>query len=163
MSELTKEQKDLLIQDLACRIPHHVVVENTDPDDPSVNFICYFTGDMLHSLMNGTNPFNYRPYLRSMDEMTEEEAEQYSNCQMYLDDLAGDNRGYVGAGRMVRWLIENHFDYQNLIPKGLAIKVTLDNDPYILPKEPDMVLQFNMETGKEYRVELIEDRTKHVQ
>ena len=27
----------------------------------------------------------------------------------------------------------------------------------------DMALQFNMETGKEYKVELVEDRTKNVQ
>ena len=53
--------------------------------------------------------FNFKPYLRSMDDMTEEEAEEFSNM------------GIVGY-QNYDWLNAHYFDYHNLIEKGLAIK-----------------------------------------
>jgi hypothetical protein len=31
---------------------------------------------------------------------------------------------------IIDWLLKNHFDFRSLIPKGLAIEVTKDNNPY---------------------------------
>ena len=31
---------------------------------------------------------------------------------------------------LIDWLNANHFDYRGLIERGLAIKVTPDNNPY---------------------------------
>ena len=53
--------------------------------------------------------FNFKPYLRSMDDMTEKEAEEFSNM------------GIVGY-QNYNWLNAHYFDYRNLIEKGLAIK-----------------------------------------
>lgn len=53
--------------------------------------------------------FNFKPYLRSMDDMTEEEAEEFSNM------------GIVGY-QNYDWLNSRYFDYRDLIGKGLAIK-----------------------------------------
>ena len=128
---MTQEDRQLLIKDLASRIPYNVVVENTDPDDPDVRFICYFTGSMLQDLMNGTNMFNYKPYLRSMDEMTAEEVQDFHRIIVESQDVEGCSSTALVAD----WNYKKHFDVHGLIPQGLAIKVTLDNDPYILPKD----------------------------
>lgn len=53
--------------------------------------------------------FNFKPYLRSMDDMTEEETEEFSNM------------GIVGY-QNYDWLNSRYFDYRGLIEKGLAIK-----------------------------------------
>ena len=34
------------------------------------------------------------------------------------------------AKQVFDWLNKYHFDYRGLIPKGLAIEVTKDNNPY---------------------------------
>lgn len=31
---------------------------------------------------------------------------------------------------IIHWLNKNHFDYRRLIPMGLAIEVTEENNPY---------------------------------
>lgn len=54
--------------------------------------------------------FNFKPYLRSMDDMTKEEAEEFSNM------------GIIGY-QNYDWLNSHYFDYRDgLIEKGLAIK-----------------------------------------
>ena len=55
--------------------------------------------------------FNFKPYLRSMDDMTKEEEEEFSNM------------GIVGY-QNYDWLNAHHFDYPNLIKHGLAIDCT---------------------------------------
>ena len=53
--------------------------------------------------------FNFKPYLRSMDDMTDEESEEFSNM------------GIIGY-QNYDWLNAHYFDYRDLIKKGLAIK-----------------------------------------
>ena len=72
-----------------------------------------------------------KPYLRTMSSMTEEEYNEYRNI---------DNRSYtcpidyahIPASDRIDWLLKNHFDYRELIPKGLAIEVTEENNLYNL-------------------------------
>ena len=60
-----------------------------------------------------------RPYLRPTSSMTEEEKEEYQKLRWTkLEHYT------------VFWLLENHFDFIGLIPKGLAIEVTEENNPY---------------------------------
>ena len=71
----------------------------------------------------------FKPYLRPMSSMTEEEDKEYTNI---------DNRSYscpkdyahIPAQERIDWLNAHHFDYRGLIPKGLAIEVTESNNPY---------------------------------
>lgn len=49
-----------------------------------------------------------------------------------IDNYGSDSDAFDGfeLGDDVDWLNKNHFDYRDLIPKGLAIEVTEENNPY---------------------------------
>ena len=89
-----------------------------------------------------------KPYLRSLTDMTKEEVEEYN--QLWEDDgmkiftlgkeLAEEykkkdydsiwSHPVVPIYKHIDWLLAHHFDYRGLIEKGLAIKVTPENNPY---------------------------------
>ena len=116
---MTQEDKQLLIQDLCARLPYDVVVrcyfvdgggeEVLDTDD---------IADLLYNEENSEFPM-YKPYLRPMSSMTEEERKEYG---LVLCDELSINQ--------YDWLNAHHFDYRGLIEKGLAIEVTEENNPY---------------------------------
>ena len=58
--------------------------------------------------------------------MTEEEKEEYHKLS---DSYYGI---YFDSINSIDWLNAHHFDYRRLIPKGLAIEVTEENNPYEL-------------------------------
>lgn len=70
--------------------------------------------------------FDIKPYLRPMSSMTEEEREEY------LTECDKDAESTLSAPHHhgIDWLNAHHFDYRGLIPRGLAIAVTKDNNPY---------------------------------
>ena len=134
---MTQEEKQLLLKDLCARLPYGVicygVTKDTDEDgnyiDKGVTEILY----ELHSykccyglvgLMNECDIESIKPYLRPMSSMTEEERKEYNKVmfqsERYENDYAAD----------VDWLNAHHFDYRGLIPMGLAIEVTEENNPY---------------------------------
>ena len=67
---MTREEKQLLFKDLCGRLPYGVVVRCTDSD---TDYKCFLTTDILHEIQNGYEYYDYRPYLRPMSSMTEEE------------------------------------------------------------------------------------------
>ena len=93
-----------------------------------------------------------KPYLRSMSSMTEEEKEELLNLlfdkeakYFYIDEeglidgrkfnLFKEGINYpsfcpINIVLYTNWLLENHFDFMNLISKDLAIEVTKENNPY---------------------------------
>jgi len=94
------------------------------------------------------NPEYIKPYLRSLSSMTEGERKELSDLinkeingndgfPFSLYDTTGVRCG-VGGERfyfdemnvVYDWLNAHYFDYRGLIEKGLAIKVTEDNNPY---------------------------------
>ena len=89
-----------------------------------------------------------KPYLRSMDSMTDEEAKELTAADRTkypnFDDPSAceDFRKSWGIWAQyctvpIDWLHKHHFDYRGLIKRGLAIKVTDNNNPYI-KKESEM-------------------------
>ena len=54
-----------------------------------------------------------------MSSMTDDEEEEYRKINLF-----GTHWGFVD------WCNKKHFDYRSLIEKGLAIKVTDENNPY---------------------------------
>ena len=66
-----------------------------------------------------------KPYLRPMESMTEKEREWY-----YLYGIENKSCAASCAWLMIDWLLENHFDFLGLIPKGLAIEINEENNPY---------------------------------
>lgn len=70
-----------------------------------------------------------KPYLRPLSSMTEEEMGTYANTGSFLyANGIPYNLVYTTEGLL--FLLNNHFDIFGLIPKGLAIAVTEENNPY---------------------------------
>lgn len=129
---MTKEDKELLLEDLCGRLPYGVKVryEGWDSDHG-----CEFTTveDLIgiddkfiytlwrgerdkHSIVEPLSITDYKPYLRPLSSMTDEEREEYSEfigeincCAYFIDPIS-----------QMGWLNKNMFDYRELIPKGLA-------------------------------------------
>ena len=105
---MTQEDKQLLLKDLAARLPYGVICEFSK-DKISVTAKLGLGG--LEEFIYGTD---VKPYLRPMSSMTEEEKQGYvivwDSRQPYLPTEAMD------------WLNEHHFDYRGLIEKGLALE-----------------------------------------
>ena len=79
---------------------------------------------------DGIDILDFKPYLFPLSSMTEEEWEDYQKIRM-IDWVHGDINGtFINAGLIVDWLNVHHFDYRGLIPMGLAIPVTKENNPY---------------------------------
>lgn len=129
---MTQEEKLLLLKDLSARLPYRVkflreswnyeldqelsvieVLEDIDKDGYINNTKVYMVEDI-------------KPYLRPMSSMTEEEKEEYHKlCDSYYGI-------YFDSIYSIDWLNKHHFDYRGLIEKGIAIKVTEENNPYVL-------------------------------
>ena len=122
--KISKEDEELLIKDLCTRIPYHCKVHyrGSEPVD-------------LTDYVRSVRLKDCRPYLRPLSSMTEEE-------RSYIIDKCCIQNSYMPGGESVslmpviaaEWLIDfynsHHFDFRGLIPKGLAIAVTEENNPY---------------------------------
>lgn len=126
---MTQEDKKLIYQDLCGRLPYHPIlnwkfIDNTSKDEELKEL-----SDLYIWWITKAQDCEVKPYLRPMSSMTEEEYEEYRNI---------DNRSYscpmdyahIPASDRIDWLNKHHFDYRGLIEKGLAIKVTKENNPY---------------------------------
>lgn len=76
------------------------------------------------------NNFTIKPYLRPMSSMTEEEKEERASIVMvvYNGEVIDDD--FINIVHYMDWLNAHHFDFRNLIERGLAIAVTEENNPY---------------------------------
>lgn len=130
---MTQEGKELILKDISGRLPYGLIVQislfrndgkRSDIElDPHVTENIWEIIDKYHAL----------PYLRSMSSMTEEEKLQLSQYACIGEDLNGEFIDEVqrkDCAAYIDWLNKNHFDYRELIPKGLAIEVTKENNPY---------------------------------
>lgn len=117
-----QEEKQLLIKDLCARLPYSVVVRCTDSD---TDYNCFLTADILHEIQNGYEYYDYKPYLRPMSSMTDEEKEDFGVCihiqpKRYRGYTVNCSHYYTVSE--IDWLNEHHFDYRGLIEKGLALE-----------------------------------------
>ena len=115
------------------------IIESEGSDEEGYEHIC----DLERSL----------PYLRPMTSMTEEEILELYKITYdtwYCDSLYYKNEEWINfrdsiknnnlcfktciwlsnINKVINWLLKNHFDFMGLIPKGLAIEVTKENNPY---------------------------------
>jgi len=139
---MTKEEQ-LLLVDLSARLPHKVYVKV--PKHISINPLRLYSIKQIYKsnfdlrrntwiccFWNGTfaKIDEVKPYLRSMSSMTEEEMAEFKLLNAECDLMPTFNYIPVEHYRLFDWLNRNYFDYRGLIPKGLAIEVTKDNNPY---------------------------------
>ena len=134
---MTQEDKELLQRDLCSRIYYKTVCTSKrfdksiligmDDDGATFSHVDYL-GQTVYELLDIIE-FDVKPYLRPMSSMTEKESEEYRNIDNKSYSCPLDY-GHIPATERIDWLNAHHFDYRGLIPKGLAIEVTEDNNPY---------------------------------
>ena len=140
---MTQEEKELLLKDLCARLPYGIWFQSYHSEsgiDGKGTFDFYIdidSEDAIGHIKSVCDTNNNKPYLRPMSSMTEEEIKDfggYINTQPITHQ-----QGYKGytvncshyyTVSEIDWLNERHFDYRGLIPLGLAIAVTEENNPY---------------------------------
>lgn len=150
------ENEQLLLVDLLARLPYGVKIKlgnynyqvcgyNSEKEMPVKIWYYYDSNQTLKSYIDVYLKV-YRPYLRPLSSMTEEEFDklkEYSELKYdQLELTSFQNGAYkcldfylneVPSGAVIRvfdQLNSKHFDYRGLIERGLAIAVTEENNPY---------------------------------
>ena len=139
---MTQEDKQLLLKDLSARLPYGVKIELTWWVMGEGTYInTTLEPDHIEQLLNDEyGDTEIKPYLRPLSSMTEEEFDDmfnklYSAQEEFFRNCSNtDTIGKIIANDSVRYdyLNKKMFDYRGLIPKGLAIEVTEENNPYKL-------------------------------
>ena len=121
-----QQDKDLLLKYLCMALPYGVKCRQFKLDSQ----ICTLTADLLNSVNN------LEPYLRSMSSMTEEEKMEFDNFCV-IDELVWKGNSDIGyknqaiiMSNAIIWLLKKHFDFMDLIAKGLALEASEENNPY---------------------------------
>ena len=117
---MTKEDKELLLKDLCARLPYGVIVETPKGKGHVCDINLTIFGTEVGVNINATsrdrfNIEDIKPYLFPRSSMTKEQHKEW------LNTLSSD---YHITYDTVDWLNKNHFDYHNLIEKGLAINAS---------------------------------------
>ena len=121
---MTKEDKELLLKDIAARLPYGVIIHlvelNEDKELYCLNIPqeSLYTRSLEHNNVTTLAPIeDIKLYLRPMLSMTKEEGEEYNKTFYVI-------RGYAQFYTIdtFDWLNAHHFDYRGLIPKGLALE-----------------------------------------
>lgn len=126
---MKQEDKELLLRYLCMALPYKVKVCLYERET------CILLGidgcDMYLDV--DSDPFrieSIKPYLRPMSSMTEEEKKEFDNFCV-IDEFVWEGKTEIGYKNQaiimsvaINWLLKKHFDFMDLIPKGLAIEVT---------------------------------------
>jgi len=119
---MTQEEKELLLKDLCARLPYVIIVHTwyNKPLDIKCTGIDLYTNTVNLDIPDDDNAKVYidncKPYLRPLSSMTEEEKETYP---MFFNE---DGLLNTSLDTYLEWLLEGHFDFKGLIPRGLALE-----------------------------------------
>ena len=124
---MTQEDKQLLLKDLCARLPYKprvryyysigstAINEYSDEGYLSYQNIEDFSIYPKYGLEK-TRVYNISPYLRHLSSMTEEEEKEFKETLQYTQFTL----------ESYDWLNAHHFDYRELIERGLALKAPKD-------------------------------------
>ena len=131
---MTQEDKEILIRDLCGRLSYGVKayiknwsnlsrkyyegVYTVESIDPLLNNIFADSERGSVVVIVGHYDYEIKPYLLPLSSMTEEEKLMYEGLMIGTDN----NIQYILD--VIDWLNVHHFDYRDLIEKGLAIDAT---------------------------------------
>lgn len=142
---MTQEEKNLLLIDLCARLPYGIKGIHREQVHIITNMDC--NGLYPSIQVDGYDAWfpveTFKPYLRPMSSMTDEEKEDLKkNYRFYFDDCDdGITNGIYSShfnrtiyemidecdiSDIIDWLLEHHFDYRWLIEKGLALEAPED-------------------------------------
>lgn len=118
---MTEQEKQLLLQDLSARLSYGVICKMWGSKEENALEAKFTASDYASLESNSPYSLEYcKPYLRPMSSMTDKERETFNYlCEsryIYSSNISGRNYDYYD------WLISNHFDYRDLIGKGLALE-----------------------------------------
>ena len=143
---MTQEEKNLLLKDICSRLPYGVkaYVKNWSNLErrwiegiytvravyPSLNNIVVSSELGSVEVILGYSDYFIKPYLFPMSSMTEEQKKEYNLLRDFVPtyhyeygDIVEDIELCDNWGS-IDYLIANHFDYRELIPKGLALNAS---------------------------------------
>ena len=120
---MTQEEKESLIKDLSARLPYGVKMHCSEDIIMTLRQIdedcfceCWENEDFkCHSRW-------MLPYLRPMSSMTEEEINVFHKLRFIHINYGLEPLQCVLSVNEIDWLNAHHFDYRNLIGKGLALE-----------------------------------------
>ena len=156
---MKKEDKNLLLKYLCMALPYGVIilhegwnyewdeslstielVVGIDENWIYTKVIDGHTGEKYREDSHSIDLFDDKPYLRSMSSMTRTELHEVQEilgkdaeiCDGFIDivDSSRKRFTFLELQALFEWFLKNHFDFMDLIPKKLAIKVTEENNPY---------------------------------
>ena len=132
---MTLEDKRLLLKDLCARLPYGVILDYSFIEDKqrihtkiplTYRNIGTVALDEWH-----TNEEIFKPYLRPMSSMTDDERKEYNSFIGGIEPFNSDFSAYSKENKFVYefdiknyidWLNAHNFDYRGLIEKGLALE-----------------------------------------
>lgn len=143
---MTQEDKKLLLTDLCARLPYGVMILHEDMEGRKVTAkLAGYDGGIwcdyyIDNLCYHLKLHEFKPYLRSMSSMTEDEKRELQSFYpgsfggQWLDTEKGTIEIFECSStitlylndsqRIVDWLNKNMFDYRGLIPKGFALEAS---------------------------------------
>lgn len=152
---MTQEDKELLLKDLCGRLPYKVICnvkyilnnettygEDIEKECTDVVKRINFDNHTVYTewLRDESDIEDIKPYLRPMSSMTDEELIEFLGIKgrnLNLEELKTFREKEFAIvstlssySKHIDWLNTHYFDYRGLIPMGLAIEVTKENNPY---------------------------------
>lgn len=137
---MIREDKQLVLQDLCGRLPYGVKIELTWWVMGEGTYInTTLEPDHIAQLLNDEDgDIEIKPYLRPMSSMTEEEQKILEDFGVTISPFLGQMHipfdeiefPFITMQKIISYLYSIHIDINGLIPKGLAIEVTENNNPY---------------------------------
>lgn len=124
---MTQIEKELLMNDLSCRIPYGVIVNVNGISNVKLTSVSWYGEVGVDDGSTYLYPISeIKPYLFPMSSMTDEEKEEY--CQLQ-QRVIYNSKGPVNEDvtKYINWCYKKHLDINNLIPIGLAIDATGQN------------------------------------
>ena len=117
---MTEEDKELVLIDICGRLLHNVVC-STIFGDAVVLYVDAYEGTIYIPCNEWVCDF--KPYLRPMEDMTEEEVKELYVLLCDVDRIGFPDiyKGQDAISSLYDWLNKKMFDYRGLIPKGLAL------------------------------------------
>ena len=120
---MNKEDKDLLLKDLCARLPYGIMAKFGDSNPSKITNITQCI-DSDSWFVESEGEFdgmacqidNVKPYLCPLSSMTLDQRIEYSKTLVIFNESHCSQ-----TSETYDWLNKNHFDYRDLIPKGLAI------------------------------------------
>ena len=123
---MTNDEKQLLFKDLCARLPYGFTVHRYS-DNRNITFEKNELDEFSHFLEYSEGE-EFKPYLRPMSSMTEEEKKEFDEF-VCVDEEAwnGDSiQGFINQAEImsdgIDYLLAHHFDFRGLIEKGLALE-----------------------------------------